>query len=592
MNKLIDSLKAIYQKHPFLVVLCISMLLTLPWITMGEFYYKGEPREATVATYIMNTGNWVLPAGYADEVAYKPPFMHWLIVLFSLPAGHVTLATSRLPSALSLIGITLMTFVFLRKRKSVFTACMASLFVLTSFEMHRWALESRVDMLLAFLMSGALFSMYGWEEKKLKGYPWLITLFLGGAALVKGPVGFILPCLVFGVYLLLLQRYSLWQIIVKNIAVALPAALMLACWYVLAYQQDGSHFLNLVYAENIGRFLGKSSQSLGIKYNLGHIEPFWYYIPSLLSGFIPWSLLLVISAFSIKYTNPFRQFSIKASINKLAAMDKVTLFSIVTSVMIVLFYMIPASKRTVYIMPVYPFVAYLLVLLYEWAITDKPRLIKGMGIFILVLSVVMLTLEGIFHVVDLSHLTGSLIRDAKTTHDIQAFSQAFMHPTVIAWLAWFLLLAAILTFLAVLKRKSAYATLFGMMALFICLQVFLEGSVYPEFKDSYSSKPFAEKINAKFDLKGNTYVINDLTTFPNLYGLNFYTGNHFRNFEKELPAKGYFITGSTMIEKIRKKYAGTYIFEPLDQSADRFNDFNDIMVIYQIIKTDKKADIR
>jgi len=131
-----------------------------------------------------------------------------------------------------------------------------------------------------------------------------------------------------------------------------------------------------------------------------------------------------------------------------------------------------------------------------------------------------------------------------------------------------------------------------MMALFVCLQVFLEGSVYPEFKDSYSSKPFAEKINAKFDLKGNTYVINDLTTFPNLYGLNFYTGNHFRNFEKELPAKGYFITGSTMIGKIRTKYAGTYIFEPLDQSADRFNDFNDVMVIYQIIKTDKKADIR
>ena len=587
MNKLIDSLKAIYQKHPFLVVLCISMLLTLPWITMGEFYYKGEPREATVATYIMNTGNWVLPAGYADEVAYKPPFMHWLIVLFSLPAGHVTLATSRLPSALSLIGITLMTFVFLRKRKSVFTACMASLFVLTSFEMHRWALESRVDMLLAFLMSGALFSMYGWEEKKLKGYPWLITLFLGGAALVKGPVGFILPCLVFGVYLLLLQRYSLWQIIVKNIAVALPAALMLACWYVLAYQQDGSHFLNLVYAENIGRFLGKSSQSLGIKYNLGHIEPFWYYIPSLLSGFIPWSLLLVISAFGIKYTNPFRQFSFKTCINKLATMDKVTLFSILSTVIIVMFYMIPASKRTVYIMPIYPFTAYLLVMLYDWAVTKKPRLIKGLGYFILVLSGLMLVLEGIFRFVSLSNLMRPLFHDLKTLHDIQAFSQAFQHPSPVAVIVWFILLAAILTFTVVLKKRSTYSILFGMMALFICLQVFLEGSVYPEFKDSYSSRPFAEKIQATYDLKGHTYVINDLITYPNLYGLNFYTGNHFLNFEKEMPSGGYFITGSTMIENIRKKYAGSYIFDELERSPDRFNDFNDIMVIYKITKVGK-----
>jgi len=587
MNKLIDSLKAIYLKHPLLLVLFISMLLTLPWITMGEFYYKGEPREATLATFIMNTGNWILPSGYADETAYKPPFMHWLIVLFSLPFGSVSIATARLPSALSLIGITLMTFAFLQKRKSTFVACMASLFVLTSFEMHRWGLESRVDMLLAFLMSGALFSMFRWEEKGLKGYPLLIPVFLGGAALVKGPVGFILPCFVFGVYLLILQRYSLWRIIARNVLIAIPAGLILSIWYILAYQQEGSHFFNLVYAENIGRFLGQSRQELGIKYDLGHIGPFWYYIPAIVVGFVPWSFLLILSAFSIKYTNPFRQFNLKAFMQKLPSMNKVTLFSIVSVVIIILFYMIPASKRTVYIMPVYPFAAYLLVLLYKWALNIKPQLIKGLSIFILVLAMLVLALEGIFHVVDLSQLIGYLIHDAKTTHDIEVFSQAFQHPTPVAVMTWLLLLGAVLTFLFVLKRKSAYSTLFGMMALFICLQVFLEGSIYPEFKDSYSSRPFAEKIQAKYDLKGKTYVINDLTTFPNLYGLNFYTGNHFMNFEKELPATGFFITGSTMIDRIRTKYAGKYTFEELESSPDKYNDFNDRMVVYKIIRIEK-----
>ena len=584
MNKLIDSFKAIYLRHPFLVVLFISMLLTLPWITMGEFYYKGEPREATVATFIMNTGNWILPAGYADEVAYKPPFMHWIIVLFSLPAGHVSETTARLPSALSLIGITLMTFTFLRKRKSTSTAFIASLMVLTSFEMHRWGIESRVDMLLAFFMIGALLSLFNWEEKRLKGYPLLVPLFLGGAALVKGPVGFILPCLVFGVYLLLLQRYSLWKIIAKNILVAIPAALILGCWYVLAYQQDGSHFLNLVFAENIGRFLGMSNQSLGIKYNLGHIGPFWYYIPAIVVGFVPWSFLLILSAFSIKYKNPFRQFRLKPFLQKLAILDKVTLFSIVSITVIMLFYMIPASKRTVYIMPVYPFAAYLLVLLYDWAVNKRPQLIKGLGYFIFGLSGLMLALEGIFRFVNLSNLIGPLFHDTKTLHDINVFSEAFQHPTMLAVAAWFLLLAAIVTFRVVLQRKSGYSVLFGMLAVFVCLQVFLESSVYPEFKDSYSSRTFAEKIQARYDLKGNTYVINDLTTFPNLYGLNFYTGNHFRNFEKELPSTGYFITGSTMIDQIRKKYAGRYVFEELERSPNKFNDFNDMMVVYKIIR--------
>jgi len=353
---------------------------------------------------------------------------------------------------------------------------------------------------------------------------------------------------------------------------------------VLAYQQDGSHFLNLVFAENIGRFLGMSNQSLGIKYNLGHIGPFWYYIPAIVVGFVPWSFLLILSAFSIKYKNPFRQFRLKPFLQKLAILDKVTLFSIVSITVIMLFYMIPASKRTVYIMPVYPFAAYLLVLLYDWAVNKRPQLIKGLGYFIFGLSGLMLALEGIFRFVNLSNLIGPLFHDTKTLHDINVFSEAFQHPTMLAVAAWFLLLAAIVTFRVVLQRKSGYSVLFGMLAVFVCLQVFLESSVYPEFKDSYSSRTFAEKIQARYDLKGNTYVINDLTTFPNLYGLNFYTGNHFRNFEKELPSTGYFITGSTMIDQIRKKYAGRYVFEELERSPNKFNDFNDMMVVYKIIR--------
>jgi 4-amino-4-deoxy-L-arabinose transferase-like glycosyltransferase len=588
MNRFIDTLKTIYQKHPFLVVLCISMLLTLPWITVGEFYYKGEPREASVATFIMNTGNWILPAGYADEVAYKPPFMHWLIVLFSLPAGYVSEATARLPSALSLIGITLMTFVFLRKRTTTFIAFTASIMVLTCFEMHRWALESRVDMMLAFFMIGALFSLFRWEEKGLKGYPVLIPLFLGGAALVKGPVGILLPCLVFGVYLLILHQHSLWKIIFKNLIVALPAALLLFIWYVLAYRQDGSHFLNLMYAENIGRFLGKSEKSLGISYNLGHIEPFWYYFPSLLVGFFPWSFLLVLSAFCVRYTNPFRTFSFKTFLQKIAALDKVALYSILSIGIIILFYMIPASKRTVYIMPVYPFAAYLLVLLYQWSLAKKPKLIKGLSFFILGLSGLVLVLEVIFYFVSLSDLLGPLFRDVKTHHDVSVFSEAFLHPSMMAIVVWFFLLAAFITDLVILKSKSYRTVLFGMLALFACLQVCLEGSAYPVFKDAYSSRPFAEKIKSRYNLTGYTYVMNDLTTFPNLYGLNFYTGNHFKNFEKELPDNGYFITGSTMIDQIRKKYSGKYTFEELERSQNKFNDFNDIMVLYKLTRIGQK----
>ncbi len=592
MNKLINTVKSIYLRQPILVILFISALLTIPWITMGEFYTKGEPREATVATCILNTGNWVLPADYADEVAYKPPFTHWFIAAFSLPQGHVSETTARLPSALGLIGITMLFFVILHKRKTKVQAILASLILLTSFEMHRSGIEARVDMTLAFFMIAGLFSLFKWEEKGLKGYPVLIPIFLGGAALVKGPVGIVLPCLVFGIYLLIVQRYSLWKIILKNIVVALPALAILLLWYVLAYQQGGTHFLQIVYAENFGRFFGGNSQEMGISYDLGHEGPFWYYLPAIILGFLPWSFLLIFSAFAISYKKLWKNFIPHKSAfwQRLAGMDKFTLFSIVSVLVILGFYAIPISKRSVYIMPAYPFAAYLLMLLYEWALEIKPKLIKGIAYIIMTFSGLILMIQLIFHSVNLDDIVGPLFHNSRTQHDIGTISNGLQHPTMLAILMWVLLLASFIFCGAFIRRKNSLTLLFGTLFLFICLQISLEASVFPVFKNSYSSRPFAEKIQAKYNLNGNTYVYVNLRDFPNLYGLNFYLGNHFRNFEKELPKEGYFITGSTMIDKIRLKFSGKYSFKELERTSDKFNDYNDIMILYQITKKNKNQN--
>jgi len=242
-------------------------------------------------------------------------------------------------------------------------------------------------------------------------------------------------------------------------------------------------------------------------------------------------------------------------------------------------------------MPAYPFAAFLLTLLYEWALGLKPKLIKMTGYIILVVSGIVLSLQLIFRFVNLSDLTGTYIHDLRTIHDFRIFSMEFNHPTLLTVFMWLLLFNVFILCRTLLKRETTRTTLFAIFALFICFQVFLEASAFPVFKDSYSSRPFAEKILANYDLKDSTYVINDLSEFPNMYGLNYYTGNHFKNFEKELPSKGYFITGSTMIDKIRQKYAGKYTFVELEQSDNKYNDFNNIMVLYRI-KINEEPQVR
>ncbi|WP_243348749.1 ArnT family glycosyltransferase [Parabacteroides sp. FAFU027] len=586
MNKLIESFKAFYFRNPYWTVFLVSALLTLPWLPLGEFYSKGEPREAALATYMLNSGNWILPTGYADEIAYKPPFMHWFIALFSLITGRVTEMTARMPSALGLIGISLGFFALAFKRKSPSRAILATLILVTGFEMHRSGIEARVDMFLSFFMISGLLAMYKWEEKELRGFPVLLPLLLGGAALVKGPVGILLPCLVFGIYLLLLQKYSLWKIIYKNVLVALPALAILLVWYVLAYQQAGEHFLQLVYAENFGRFLGQDKKALGISYDLGHKGPFWYYIPAIITGFLPWSLVLIFFLFIAPYRKMRNYFgSYKGQFfSKIAGLDRMLLFSIVSVVIILGFYAIPSSKRSVYIIPAYPFAAYLLTLLYEWVMENRPSLIRILNGVVLSVSGILLALVTIFYFVNLEGILSRFVHKQKSLYDIDLFSNGFQHPTFIGYVVWVILLAAFVYVWKIKRDRNIRIVLVSTLALYISTLFFLEGFAYPVYKNGHSSRPFAEQISTKYDLKGKTYVMNDLNSFFNPYGLNFYLGNYFRNFDKEQPSGGYFITADEYIGQIREKYKGKYQFVELERTPNANNDYQKVIVLYQIVK--------
>ena len=113
-------------------------------------------------------------------MAYKPPFFHWSIAAVSaaVNGGQVTEMTSRLPSAIALIAMTLCGFLFFAKRKGVELALLAAFITLTNFELHRAGANCRVDMVLTALTVGALYCLYKWYEKGLKGIPWLAILLM------------------------------------------------------------------------------------------------------------------------------------------------------------------------------------------------------------------------------------------------------------------------------------------------------------------------------------------------------------------------------------------------------------------------------
>ena len=280
----------------FLLLLIISTLTIIPYLGLTNFHTKGEPREAIVAVSMLQNDNWILPVNNGSDIAYKPPFFHWCIAALSLPTGEVTEFTSRLPSALAVIIMSAMCFLFFAKRSRNDIAFLSALLLLSGFEVHRAAMASRVDMVLTCFIVLALLQLYRWWEHHLRGIPVWAILFMSIATLTKGPVGIILPCAVIGVFLLL-QKVSLWKTIYKVLPLALLACILPLTWYYAAYRQGGDTFLQLVMEENFGRFLGKMTYE-------SHEQPVIYYFYITLAGWLPWSLLVIMSLFVLKYKRP------------------------------------------------------------------------------------------------------------------------------------------------------------------------------------------------------------------------------------------------------------------------------------------------
>jgi len=579
------TLQYFYLEKPMILLILITFISVFLWIGKGDFYTKGEPREASVAVSMIEKNQWILPQEYADELAYKPPLTHWLMAVFSLPRGKVTPLSARLPSALAFMGLIVVSFLFFGKNLKFQDSFLAALILLTSFELHRAAMTARVDMLLTFLIIWALTRLFRWEERKqLKGFPIWVVILQGLATLTKGPVGIVLPMLVFGVYLLFL-RYNIWKVAAKLIPVALASLVLPLIWYFLAYQVGGKEFLNVVWAENFGRFL--SSENLPIHYDLGHAEAWWYNFLTLAAGFIPWTILLFISLFGLNYSKKIP--NIKSLWNSFMQQDKMKLFSAIAAIVIVVFYSIPSSKRSVYLMPAYPFIAIFIAQYVLYLRENKTKLSSIFDIFITVIACIVslfVLLTVIFPVIDPVLLASYFVKSQQTLDQIASTWQSLQGFSILRVLLLLVLLYSIFVFFKHFRRKNYLKVLYSTIGVYLALNLVLDGIFIPAYEKGISVKPYAKVLQEKYQFnENNLFVTNDLLKYGgNMYGLNFYLHNRFRNFEKEQPSEGFFLVGKDAFEKVSQEYGKEYRFTLLEEYKNKTRDGERVILLYSFAR--------
>ena len=60
-----------HPSKPLFWVLVLSIIATLPFIGLTDFYSKGEPREAVVALSMLKNGDWILPVNNGGDIDGK-----------------------------------------------------------------------------------------------------------------------------------------------------------------------------------------------------------------------------------------------------------------------------------------------------------------------------------------------------------------------------------------------------------------------------------------------------------------------------------------------------------------------------------------
>ncbi len=557
----------------FLALICVITLL--PFLGLTDFHTKGEPREAVVAYSMLETGNWILPVNNGGDIAYKPPFFHWCIAAVSSIAGKVTEYTSRMPSALSLIAMVLAGFLFYAKRRGVALAFLMSVITLSNFEVHRAAMNCRVDMMLTAFIVLALYQLYKWCEKGRSGFPWLATLFMGCATLTKGPVGIILPCLVTGVYLLI-RGTKFYKAFLSMVLVAVTSCILPAIWYIAAYQQGGDNFIALVMEENFGRFMGKMSYE-------SHENPAYYNVITVLAGYVPYTLLVVLSLFSLTYkkiTGKPREWWNRFT-TYIREMDDTRLFSLLSIVLIFVFYCIPKSKRSVYLLPIYPFIAYFLAEYIVYLVRIRSKAIKVYAGF---LSVAGILLVAVFAAVKCGLVPDSIFQGRHAAQNILYLNALKDMPlSVISYLLVLLpLFIALFYFTRISRTKHYDSAIYTAIAITFALFMSLDGVYQPAILNVKSDKDLAKEIREIVpEGKIYSYVGVEMLRF---YVVNFYNDDRVDLFERVMPQEGYLLVGAGDFENFKPRYEGEYAFNEVYRSKKRGCDIHDIIYLYHFTK--------
>ena len=240
-----------------------------------------EPRYAQIAREMLERHDWVVPVLYGKPWLEKPILYYWEAML-SYSVFGVSDWAARLPVACDATAMILAVYFFARRFRRG-AQLDAALILATMAAVVGFGRAASTDMPLAATFSIGMLAWITWYQTGAARWLAAFYVMMALGTLAKGPVAPFLAAAVICIFSLIRRD---WRLVVRTLwipglllflAVALP-------WYVAVQIRVPEFFRIFILEHNLARYGSDLYR---------HTQPFWYYIPVLLLGLMPWTVIAI-----------------------------------------------------------------------------------------------------------------------------------------------------------------------------------------------------------------------------------------------------------------------------------------------------------
>jgi 4-amino-4-deoxy-L-arabinose transferase-like glycosyltransferase len=367
------------------VLFALLLVFALSWFGTLEYRKLIKPDEgryAEIAREMAITGDWVTPRLNGIKYFEKPPLQYWMTAA-TFNAFGLNEWTARLWSGLTgFAGVLLAAFAG-RRLFGATAGVLAGMALGTSLWYLIIGHLNTLDMGVTFFLEAALCAFLfaqGSPRASPQERRWMLAAWaaMALAVLSKGLAGLVLPAFVLLAYCAI--ERSAESLKRMHFALGVPLFLAIAAPWFIAVSIANPEFPRFFFLhEHFERFLTRAH---------GRYQPWWYFVPILMVGLLPWTTFAIQAAVSAWRQPAQNGFNARR-------------FLVVWAVAILVFFSASSSKLPSYILPVFPALA---LLTGDWLARCRAPALRW--------HIVVVGLISMAAVVTLHHLTG--YADAET----------------------------------------------------------------------------------------------------------------------------------------------------------------------------------